>query len=195
MKISKNLYSYLKLHEYELNNREFDRLFSYAERYMNPTDSGCFYKLVRKSIPNYLYYMSFIPSGFFEDDQSITNIVLPENIQWVGYAAFRSCRELQSVTLPSSIKYIPDNCFQYCDKLKEVKGTENIENLDIGKSAFEYCKNLQEIILPKSFNNLYNDSFKGCNNLTIIYEGDPSYWHKIFDDLLLYTPVKVKFFK
>ena len=183
MKISKNLYSYLKLHEYELNNKEFDRLFSYVERYMNPTDSECFYRLIRKSVPNYLYYMSFIPDSFFEDDHSIEHIVIPDNIKRIGYAAFRSCRQLQTVTISNNVLHIPDCCFEYCDQLINVKLPDKVNSF--GTCAFESCRSLTNLYVPKTLEDMYHDSFRKCYKLTIEYEGTSEDWVRKFGNLVL----------
>ena len=72
---------------------------------------------------------------------SVTNIVVPEGVTWIGNYAFASDAALESVTLPTSLQ-------------------------SIGYRAFSYCTSLQTIRIPPAVTYVA-DAFWGCTNLTV----------------------------
>ena len=48
------------------------------------------------------------------------DIVIPDNIEWIGCYAFYDCDKITSVTIPNSVKTIDDWAFADCDNLKRV---------------------------------------------------------------------------
>ena len=81
-------------------------------------------------------------SAWNYDTSSMTNVVVPEGVTWIGSYAFASDTALQSVALPISIRSIYNN-------------------------AFQYCSSLREIWIPAGVESISGDVFYGCTNLTV----------------------------
>ena len=47
-------------------------------------------------------------------------VVIPEGVTEIGYAAFYGCTYLSELTLPESMQYIADNGFALCSKLRRM---------------------------------------------------------------------------
>lgn len=60
--------------------------------------------------------VSYIADGAFSKS-SIEEIELPEDIVYIGNAAFQDCKNLSYINLPSSIKSIGDAAFDKCDNI------------------------------------------------------------------------------
>ena len=58
--------------------------------------------------------------GAFEENTTITSVVLPETIEYIGRRAFYCCSNLTSITLPESLTSIGNFAFDGCGRLKEV---------------------------------------------------------------------------
>lgn len=76
------------------------------------------------------------------------------------------CCSITSVILPNSVAYIGDNAFLGCGDLKKVCFQEGL--ITIGKSAFELCINLSSISFPSSLVHIGSRAFFACNNLVEI---------------------------
>ena len=65
--------------------------------------------------------MACIISGFFEGCTSLTDVDVPEGIQWIFEEAFKDCVSLESITLPRSMVEIHEYAFEGCKNLRHVK--------------------------------------------------------------------------
>ena len=75
----------------------------------------------------------------------ISSLVLPDNLYYLGNAAFADCSELRgSVSIPSKVQRICQELFSGCSKLNEVILPEGI--LTIGGAAFYKCLNLSHVV-------------------------------------------------
>lgn len=72
----------------------------------------------------------------FTDCKYITEIVLPDSIEWIYGAAFKNCIRLEKINIPC--KSISAPVFQNCQKLKEVVLGEKLSYLHHG--VFSDCK-------------------------------------------------------
>lgn len=122
----------------------------------------------------------------FSDNKYLTEIVIPDNVTYIGESAFYRCPNLTKVTLPKGLKFIGYNTFRYCDKLESINIPETVEK--IGPYAFLGCKSLKEVKLPANCivdqgafadcglvnltipnsNNLEPKCFADCKNLETI---------------------------
>jgi hypothetical protein len=116
-----------------------------------------------------------IGTGAFKD-ASITEIVIPEGVKYIGADAFRNCVNLTSVTIPSSLIKLSAH-FDNCTALKNVY-ISNIENWceNIG-AWFVYDANLQyslylnnelvtNITFPDTVTIINSKAFRGCASIT-----------------------------
>lgn len=65
---------------------------------------------------------------------NITNLIIPEGVEYIGFKAFVLCRSLTNIKLPSTLKYIPGNkipiengAFSECLNIRSIEyaGTKN----------------------------------------------------------------------
>lgn len=87
-------------------------------------------------------------------------VVLPEELEEVGYEAFKNNPNMTTV-FPNKLKHIGVRAFNGCHALESVK-LKNIESIDI--YAFEYCGNLKEVEIGQFLHTL-NRAFANCPKL------------------------------
>lgn len=98
----------------------------------------------------------------------LKELIVPSNIEEIGYGAFYNSKALEKVTFEEGVKKIDDKAFMRSENLKQIKFTNTINT--IGEAAFAYCTNIDNINIPSSIFNLSNDLFNNClslKNLTI----------------------------
>lgn len=57
----------------------------------------------------------------FECCPHLANIVIPDSVTSIGYAAFYGCTSMTSIDIPSTVKKIEDNALWRCKRLKMVR--------------------------------------------------------------------------
>ena len=82
-----------------------------------------------------------LPKWAFENS-SIESITFGNELESIGYAAFRWCTELEEITLPNSVTKLNSDIFYECSNLKHVTLSNNIESI-------------------------FNDNFYGCVSLEL----------------------------
>lgn len=50
----------------------------------------------------------------FQGCESITSMIIPENVEFIGYGAFEGCINLKSITIPDGVTYISEYVFEDC---------------------------------------------------------------------------------
>ena len=134
-----------------------------------PTDGSI------RMVFEYLYY----------DDESLTEITIPEGVEEIGADAFCGCRNLTKVVLPASLTEINNGAFEgtgiteitISDNVKNVFGgvfaASSLEKAYIGAGAtkslvetFKDCKNLKECTIIGQDNVYLDKTFSGCESLT-----------------------------
>lgn len=90
----------------------------------------------------------------FNENENLKEIVIPENIKEIGYAAFAHCTALEYIELPQSLTRINDNAFYSCSSLKDIKISKNISA--IGNLVFDSCSSLENITVDTE-NNYFSD--------------------------------------
>ncbi len=118
----------------------------------------------------------------------LTEVVISENLESIGYDCFRGTANLKTVdfsqntqvtmgenqwifagtsieeiTFPNSVIYIGANTFNGCTKLKTVNFGNAVTKINSG--AFFGCTSLESITLPLSLTYIGNDAFNGCTAL------------------------------
>lgn len=108
----------------------------------------------------------------FEDNTSVTSVVVPEGIELIGDRTFSNATSLEYVELPSTVKHIDFRAFYGCSGLKEITLPDGVVEIHTG--AFEGCTALERIVIPETVKKIYGRAFYGCTSLReVIYEGEP----------------------
>ena len=107
---------------------------------------------------------AFINSG-------LTEMMIPDSVESIGYGAFRECASLISVVLGDGVLSIGGNSFSECAKLTSVRLGNNLAT--VGYYAFHKCSSLKEIAIPDSVTSLGQYAFWECKSLesAVIGEG------------------------
>ncbi len=124
----------------------------------------------------------------FKGWTGLTEVVISENLESIGYDCFRGTANLKTVdfsqntqvtmgesqwifagtsieeiTFPDSVIYIGANTFNGCTKLKTVNFGNAVTK--INESAFSGCTSLESITLPATLKTLGGSAFQGCTSL------------------------------
>ncbi len=131
--------------------------------------------------------------GVFEDQSTITTLVLPESLTKIGSSTFEECTSLLELVIPEGVTEIPKEMCYNCTNLKKVVIPEGVTQVgekafastgddanppvalqdiilpdkleSIGDNAFANNTNLMGIDLPEGITEIGNSAFKGCNAL------------------------------
>ena len=127
-----------------------------------------------------------ICSSVFEKCTNLTDIVFPDNLEYIGAFAFHETawfeaqpdgvvyigniahtykgdRNHTSLTLRDDTKKIGEYAFCHGDKLESIKIPDGVTH--IGKYAFWNCKQLKEITIPDSVAFIGEEAFGRCEKL------------------------------
>ncbi len=91
-------------------------------------------------IPDDLGIVYIYPNAFFDNDY-ITEIIIPEGVQYIMNASIYGCDNLETVWLPSTLEQIQTFGMGWNPKLKTVHGLNNVKI--IGSRAFIYDESLE----------------------------------------------------
>ena len=110
----------------------------------------------------------------FENQSSLTTVILPENVEVIGENAFYFCESLETITLPDRITEILSFTFGHCSSLTSVVLSGHITKID--DFAFTGCSSLTDVYYTGSEEEwqamdigVYNDPLL---NATIHYNWD-----------------------
>lgn len=87
----------------------------------------------------------------FRSCETVTKVVIPENVICIGNSSFVNCVNLTSVIIPNSVTYIGYEAFNLCKSLERVTIPSSVTA--IGYEAFSSCKNLKSIDVASENNN------------------------------------------
>ncbi len=104
--------------------------------------------------------------GAYAQDESITELIVPEGVSDIGEVAFYGCTNLRKVTLPQSLRYIREEAFgeTALEELTVPGGTELI-----AEKAFYSCDRLRKIEVPGRDTVVETDAFGCCDNIKNAY--------------------------
>lgn len=100
--------------------------------------------------------------GAFAEDETLTEVVLPDYIEDIGEVAFYGCVNLRRIVLPEGLKVIREEAFGESG-LTEVRIPERTEL--ICEKAFFSCEELARIEVPSARTVIGPDAFGFCPKL------------------------------
>lgn len=108
-----------------------------------------------------------IETGAFSNS-ALTEIVLPDTLEFIDRLAFSTCRNLEKINFPENLKYIGNLAFLGCDSLNEIE--LHCPNLKIMKEAFSDCNELINAILDVK--EIDESAFVSCKKLQYVTIGE-----------------------
>lgn len=103
-----------------------------------------------------------VPEQAFLNNNELTSIILPKEVETIGARAFMNCISLKMFDLPSSLSLIDTCAFYGCSEMKgELKLPESL--IQINEAAFASCSGLSgNLIIPENLQIIGHRVFKGC---------------------------------
>ena len=98
--------------------------------------------------------------------KSLSTIVIPDSVKYLGNYAFHQCDSLTSVKLSESLTSISRGLFQECYNLSSIEIPNNVKN--IGSNSFSHCTRLSSIKIPDGVNEIESGVFWNCYKLDSI---------------------------
>lgn len=104
---------------------------------------------------------------------TITEVNLPDNLEYIGKYAFADCTGLVTITIPEKVNTIGAAAFYGCSSLESVHFLPEGCNVDYDdvekdKGIFEGCQNLRTFIFGNAIKYLPDYLFKGFTNIESI---------------------------
>lgn len=115
----------------------------------------------------------------------VSSLLIPDNVAWVGDAAFekcyclekvvcharvlerecfKRCYKLKTVVLGGQLEVVPEDVFGYCDALQSVTIASTVHTIE--PKAFEYCVSLSHVDLSgSSLSVIKEEAFLNCESL------------------------------
>ena len=112
---------------------------------------------------NPLYWAKHL---YRDENSEIKNLVIPNSVTSISFAAFFNCSSLTSVTIPNSVTSIEKSAFYGCTGLTSVTIPNSVTS--IGNSAFGRCTGLTSVTIGNSVTSIGNSAFEGCSGLTSV---------------------------
>jgi hypothetical protein len=100
---------------------------------------------------------------YFCEHASFTELVIPDRVTTIEFAAFKGCRNLKKVVMGENVTVIGGNAFSGCSSLCEVILNEKLKVID--KDAFYDCDSIIKIDIPDGVTEIGEWAFGNCNSL------------------------------
>ncbi len=119
-----------------------------------------------------------LADGSLSNLASLTKIVFPKGLIFIGKNVFSGCKKLQQIVFPEidltkyygaisaerkTWSYIPEDSFAYCLSLQSVVIPNNCTF--IGARAFYNCTSLHSVVVPNGVEQICRNAFEGCTSL------------------------------
>ena len=121
--------------------------------------------------------LEILGTAAFYNCNSLKNIEIPSSVTSIGYSAFEGCSSLTSIEIPSSVTSIGNRAFQWCRSLTSIEIPSSVTS--IGSSAFYYCSSLTNIEIPSSVTSIGSFAFDGTQWYNSLSNGEV-YIGKVF---------------
>ncbi|HCT91705.1 MAG TPA: hypothetical protein DF613_10060 [Lachnospiraceae bacterium] len=117
-------------------------------------------------LPDSLTSLSYVSGYSFSECKDLVSVTIGRGLDAVADDTFRDCTSLTSIVIPSNVRWIGSDAFWGCKALARVDFAKGLEN--IGSSGFGYCPSLTEVILPGTLTGVEGNAFNGNDNLKTV---------------------------
>lgn len=113
-----------------------------------------------KKIPDYALCRRLNWTG------GVTEVNLPESLEYIGNYAFHGCYSVDSFDLPDSVTTIGNYAFAGCVKADRIDLPDEL--LHIGSYAFQGCTGVDFAVMPDKVRDIGDYAFKDCTALETV---------------------------
>lgn len=96
-------------------------------------------------------------------DYNVTDIIIPEGVQVIGYQAFANCKKLETIVIPDSVETILPCAFEGCSSLKEIVLPKNLRK--IAEDVFAGCTSLRKVTIKDNVDIIALTAFINCKQI------------------------------
>ena len=108
----------------------------------------------------------FYKAQLYLNGEPVTDVVIPESVEWVRNYAFYGCKHITGVVTSGYTECVGNEAFAECVNLASLTLSEGLSV--IGSGAFNGCTSLTSLNLPNSVRVVGSEAFKGCHKLAEI---------------------------
>ncbi|MBQ8722338.1 MAG: leucine-rich repeat domain-containing protein [Paludibacteraceae bacterium] len=119
----------------------------------------------------------------FYDCYKLENLMLPGNLETIGFKAMAECYQLKEINIPASVVEINDAAFENCrsiksitfggqaeaksfaSRMKRAAADGDVALQRIGNWAFYNCHALENLVIPEGVTEVGDAAFYGCTYL------------------------------
>ena len=119
----------------------------------------------------------------FYDCYKLENLMLPGNLETIGFKAVAECYQLKEINIPASVVEINDAAFENCrsiksitfggqaeaksfaSRMKRAAADGDVALQRIGNWAFYNCHALENLVIPEGVTEVGDAAFYGCTYL------------------------------
>ena len=130
---------------------------------------------------NTTYKVTSIASRAFYFE-SVTSVIIGNNVKTIGSEAFYLCNEMTSLTIGKRVTDIGEGAFNRCDLLQSVTIPNSVKNM--GNNVFRDCRSLTSVTIGKNVRTIGDNAFYNCTKLksviipdSVKYIGDYTFWY------------------
>ena len=110
--------------------------------------------------------LTSLSSQAFDNCSNLTSIIIPNNVNSIGWFAFRNCESLTEFTVPESVTYLDWLVLLYCNSLEVVN--YNAINASINDRWIRDCPSLTTINIGENVQTIPGNAFRECSSLTSV---------------------------
>ena len=170
------------VYTFDLNSVEeiiIDGESKYINRHQTFKDCGkqvAYFRFKDNKIPDVAFYgLEYIEEVIIPDnivsigfaafeDSYLTKLSIGNGVHFFGERAFLGCDKLTNIVIADGLQTIGNRAFERCSALSEVDFGNGVQT--IGEYAFAYCEGLTSVTIPNSVKTIEDHAFYCCYGLS-----------------------------